>query len=150
MQTARRALPVRGKGRAHLLQRTKNYEASFSLTRADSRQVLKGDSSVSQPAGCPSASRETQPSAVQETGKGIDKGMQVGRPGRHTRLGVEMGRSAGEVGRSDECARTSVGKCRVGESSGGIREEETEKREYRAGQLQACRCTIHRRAFTRI
>src|SRR5258706_10921028 len=34
---ARRAHPVRGKGRAHLKQNNPSYEPSFSLTRADAR-----------------------------------------------------------------------------------------------------------------
>src|SRR5580658_6599217 len=36
--SARRAHPVRGKGRAHLTQNPEGYEPSFSLIRADSRR----------------------------------------------------------------------------------------------------------------
>src|SRR5262245_5353981 len=35
---ARRAHPVRGKGRAHLKQNNQGYEPTFSLNRADSRR----------------------------------------------------------------------------------------------------------------
>jgi hypothetical protein len=46
-EQAQGAHPVRGKGRAHPPEQTEGYEPSFSLTRADSRHAVKGDSYVS-------------------------------------------------------------------------------------------------------
>src|SRR5258708_8611234 len=55
------AHPVRGKGRAHPpYDIFEGHEPSFSLIRADSRHILKGDSHVSQSAGGPPASTATQ------------------------------------------------------------------------------------------
>jgi hypothetical protein len=59
---ARGAHPVRGKGRAHPTTLLEGNEPSFSLTGADSRHAVKGDSYVRR--ASPAAPAE--PGAVQE------------------------------------------------------------------------------------
>ena len=75
-ERARGAHPVRGKGRAPPTHQLEGYEPSFSLTGADSRHVLKGDSYVRRP----SLTISSQPRPVQKARKDLQYACKSGDP----------------------------------------------------------------------